>query len=124
MTSLLNNFMSSHEAYNSIFHRLSRPVADAFGLKNLGPHFDVVVYSFILFNLAYTVFVPAFSRLFFNRIYGALDGRSRNKWCVTLPRIHSRVEPPIPHGLETDGGGKYLDFPRARGPRLGFDPRN
>jgi hypothetical protein len=75
--------LDTFEAYNSIFHNLSRPVADVFGLKNLGPHFDVLVYSFILFNFANIVLVPGLSRLFFGRIYGALDVKARNKWYVT-----------------------------------------
>jgi len=80
MTSLLEKFASVLEAYNRTFHNLSRPVADVFGLKNLGPHFDILVYSFVLFNVANIVLVPGFSRLFFNRIYGALDVKARNKW--------------------------------------------
>lgn len=100
MASPLAKLTSTFEAYNSIFHDLSRPVARVFGLKNLGPHFDVFVYSFILFNFVNIVLVPGLSRLFFNRIYGALDARARNKWYVTLL--------PIPLTL------RALHLPRAR----------
>lgn len=85
MAGLLDNFTSTIEVYNPVFQDLSRPVANVFGLKNLGPHFDVFIYFFIFFNLANTVLVPGLSKLFFNRIYGALDAKSRNKWYVTLP---------------------------------------
>jgi hypothetical protein len=85
MAGLLDKLTSTFEAYNPIFQDLSRPVANVFGIKNLGPHFDVFAYSFILFNLANIVLVPGFSRLFFNRIYGALDAKVRNKWYVTFP---------------------------------------
>ena len=79
--------MSIPQAYNPLIHDLSLPIADALGLKNLGPHFDTFVYSFVLFTLSSTVFVPGFSRLFFNRIYGALDAKARNKWYVTFHRV-------------------------------------
>lgn len=84
MTGLLDGFVSVFEACNTIFHDLSRPVEDVFGLKNLGRHFDVFVYSFALFNFANIVLVPGFSRLFFDQAYGALDVRARNKWYVTF----------------------------------------
>jgi len=80
MTGLSDKFTSVLEAYNPTFQNLSRPVAGVFGLKNLGPHFDVFVYSFVLFNFANIVLVPGFSRLFFDRVYGALDVKARNKW--------------------------------------------
>ena len=84
MASLLGDLTSALEVYNHVFYDLSRPVADVFGLKNLGAHFHVFVYSFIFFNFANIVFVPGLSRLFFNRTYGALDARTRNKWYVAL----------------------------------------
>ena len=95
MAGLLGKFASAYEAYNPIFHDLSRPVADVFGLKNLGPHFDTFVYSFILFNFANIVLVPGFSTLFFNRIYGTLDAKVRNKWYAISPQSLSRVGPPF-----------------------------
>jgi len=71
-------------------------VSDAFGLKNLGPHFDVFIYSFILFNLANIVLVPGLSRLFFNRIYKTLDAKTRNKWnCRGVSSIHVSVVIPL-----------------------------
>jgi len=85
MAGLLDKFASAFEAYNHLFHDLSRPVADVFGLRNLGPHFDVFVYSFMLFNFANIVLVPGLSMLFFNRTYGSLDAKVRNKWYVTFP---------------------------------------
>lgn len=89
--------LGTFETYNSIFHNLSRPVADVFGLKNLGPHFDVLVYSFILFNFANIVLVPGLSRLFFGRIYGALDVKARNKWYVSsLPDPSPASSSPSP----------------------------
>ena len=98
MAGLLDKFAFAYEAYNPRFHDLSRPVADAFGLKNLGPHFDVFVCSFILFNFANIVLVPGLSTLFFNRIYGALDARARNKWYVTSSRsLPPVVGSPFPH---------------------------
>ena len=90
MAGLLEIFTPTLEAYNPIFQDLSRPVANVFGLKNLGSHFDVFVYSFILFNLTNIVLVPGLSRLFFNRIYGALDAKTKNKWYVTFPLDHGR----------------------------------
>lgn len=89
MESVLDKLASASEAYNPIFQDLSRPIADVLGLENLGPHFDVFVYSFVLFNLASIVLVPGLSRLFFKRVYGALDGKARNKWYVTLS-LHFR----------------------------------
>jgi len=85
MAELLDKFASAYEAYNPLFHDLSHPVADVFGLKNLGPHFDTFVYSFILFNFANIVLVPGLSTLLFNRIYGALDAKVRNKWYAIFP---------------------------------------
>ena len=85
MAGLLDIVTSAYEAYNPFFHDLSRPVADVFGLKNLGQHFDIFVCSFILFNFASIVLVPGLSMLFFGRIYGALDPKVRNKWYVTFP---------------------------------------
>ena len=85
MAGLLDKFASAYEAYNPLSHDLSRPVAEVFGLKNLGPHFDIFVYSFILFNVANIVLVPGLSALFFNRIYGALDAKVRNKWYAAFP---------------------------------------
>lgn len=76
----LNKSTSVFDTCNYVFQEISRPVADVLGLKSLGPHFNVIVYSFVLFNLASIVFVPGFSRLFFNRIYGGLDAKARNKW--------------------------------------------
>ena len=87
MAGLLDQFMSARETCIPVFHNLSRPVADAFGPKNLGPHFDVLVYSFILFNLANIVFVPGVSWMLFARTYRALNARVRSKWCATFPRI-------------------------------------
>ena len=84
MADLLEKFTSAFEAYNPIFQDLSRPVAGIFGLENLGPHFDVFVCSFVFFNLANIVLVPGFSMLLFNRTYGVLDAKTRNKWCVTF----------------------------------------
>ena len=80
MAGLSDKFTSVLEVYNPAFHDLSRPVAHVFGLKNLGPHFDIFVYSFVLFNFANIVLVPGLSRLFFSRFYGALDAKARNKW--------------------------------------------
>ena len=94
MESVLDKLASASEAYNPIFQDLSRPIADVLGLENLGPHFDVFVYSFVLFNLASIVLVPGLSRLFFKRVYGALDGKARNKWYVSLP--------PSPEALESE----------------------
>ncbi|KAF9792113.1 DUF887-domain-containing protein [Thelephora terrestris] len=89
MAHLLDKFTSAFEACDYLFREISRPVAGVFGLENLGPHFDVMVYSFVLFNLARTVFVPGLSRLFFNRIYGDLDRKTRNKWnCRGVSLIH------------------------------------
>lgn len=85
MTDLLDNLTSTFGTYNPIFQDLSRPVTHVFALKNLGPHFDLLVYSFILFNLANIVLVPGLSRLFFNHIYRTLDARARNKWYVSFP---------------------------------------
>jgi hypothetical protein len=76
MANLLDTFAASRP----IFGELSRPLAGVLGLENLGQHFSAFVYSFVLFNLANNVFVPGFSRLFFNRIYGSLDAKTRNKW--------------------------------------------
>jgi len=96
MAGLLDNFTSPLEAYSPIFHGLSRPVAEAFGLKNLGPHFDVLVYSFVLFNFANIILVPGLSRLFFNRIYGALNPKARNKWnCRAVSLIHVSIVVPL-----------------------------
>jgi len=96
MAALLDKFNSAYEAYNPLFHELSRPVADVFGLKNLGPHFDVFVYSFILFNFANLVLVPGLSTLFFGRVYGSLDVRARNKWnCRGVSLIHVSVVIPL-----------------------------
>lgn len=80
MADIVDNFTTVFGAYNNIFQDVSRPVANVLGLKSLGPHFDVFVYSFVLFNLASIVFVPGFSRLVFDRIYSGLDARARNKW--------------------------------------------
>jgi len=96
MAGLLDKFMSAFEAYNPILHDLSRPVADVFGLKNLGPHFDVFVYSFVLFNFANIVFVPVLSKIFFNRVYGGLDSRTRSKWnCRGVSLIHVSIVIPL-----------------------------
>ena len=84
MEGVLDKLASAFEAYNPIFQDLSRPIADVFGLENLGPHFGVFVCSFVLFNLANIVLVPGLSRLFFDRVYGALDDKAKNKWYVTL----------------------------------------
>lgn len=72
MAGLLDKFTFTFEAYNPIFQDLSRLVADIFGLKNLGPHFDVFVGSFVPFDLTDIVLVSGLSGLVFNRIYGAL----------------------------------------------------
>ena len=80
MTDHLDKFTSVLEPYKSIIQGLSRPVADTLGLKNLGPHFDILLSSFVFFNLASVLLVPVFSRLFFGRIYGGLDAKARNKW--------------------------------------------
>ena len=88
MEGVLNKFASAFGAYNPIFQYLSHPAADAFGLKSLGPHFGVFVYSFVLFNLANAVLVPGLSRLLFNRVYGALDGKARNRWYVKSESGH------------------------------------
>jgi len=106
MADLLDKLTSAFELYNPIFHDLSRPVADVFGLENLGPHFDVLVYSFVLFNFANIVLVPGLSSLFFNQIYGCLDMRARNKWYVALPRSPSRVELSVPGTI----GGHMSSF--------------
>ena len=119
MTGLLHEFASAFEAYNQIFHTLSGPVADVFGLKNLGPHFDVFVYSFVLFNFASIALVPGLSRLFFGRIYGALDVNVRNKWYVSFPPI-ALTRRAFHSWMRTDAS----IFCGIRCPRLGFVPRN
>ncbi|KAF9651524.1 hypothetical protein BDM02DRAFT_3110650 [Thelephora ganbajun] len=96
MAGLLDESTSAFGVYKSVFHDLSRPVADVLGLKNLGPHFDVFVYSFILFNFANIVLVPSLSRLFFGRVYGALDVKTRNKWnCRGVSLIHVSIVVPL-----------------------------
>ena len=105
MAGLLENLTSTFEAYNPIFQDISRPVADVLGLKNLGPHFDVFVYSFILFNVANIVLVPGLSRLFFNRIYGALDAKTKSKWYVIFP-----PPPPLSTGFGNHRRGHVFPF--------------
>jgi len=96
MADILGKFTSAFKAYNPIFHDLSHSVANVFGLKNLGPHFDAFVYSFVFFNFASIVLVPGLSRLFFNRTYGSLDARARNKWhCRGVSLIHVSIVVPL-----------------------------
>jgi hypothetical protein len=96
MAGIVDNFTTVLGAYNHNFQDISRPVANMLGLKNLGPHFDAFVYSFVLFNLASIVFVPGFSRLFFDRIYSSLDARARNKWnCRGVSSIHVFIVIPL-----------------------------
>jgi len=123
MAGLLDKFASAYEAYNHFFHDLSRPVADVFGLKNLGPHFDTFVYSFILFNFASTVLVPGLSTLFFNRIYGALDAKVRNKWYAISPHPSPALVLHSPE-FRNRWGGKCLHCLGICGLCLGYVPRN
>ena len=89
MAGLLDKFAAAFEQYNAGFRDFSRPVADALGLESLVSHFDVFVYSFLLFNFANILLVPGLSRLFFGRIYGALNTRIRQKWYANFPPLSS-----------------------------------
>lgn len=96
MADLLTKLRSELGAYNPLFQPLSRPVADILGLKNLGPHFDVFVCSFLFFNLTNVLFVPGLSRLFFNRIYGELGTKARDKWnCRGVSMVHVSIVIPL-----------------------------
>lgn len=69
------------EISRNFFRDMSLPYAEQLGLEKLSSHFDVVVYSCLFFTLAQHVIVPALSKVFCPKSYGAIKGRyARNKW--------------------------------------------
>jgi hypothetical protein len=60
------------------------PVADLISLKTLPLHFHEVMAAFTLYHVTYRYVSPAFSHLFFPRIYSSLNARTKLNWDVHI----------------------------------------
>lgn len=61
-----------------------QPVADYLGLKTLPLHFHEVAFAFTLYHATNKYISPAFSRLFFPRIYSTFNARTKLNWDVHI----------------------------------------
>jgi len=60
------------------------PVADFLSLKTLPLHFHEVFVAFVLYDVTYRFIAPAFSRLFFPRVYATFNARTKLNWDVHI----------------------------------------
>lgn len=60
------------------------PIADFLSLKTLPLHFHEVFVAFLLYDATYRFIAPAFSRLFFPRVYATFNARTKLNWDVHI----------------------------------------
>lgn len=60
------------------------PVAEFLSLKTLPLHFHEVFVAFMLYDVTYRFVAPAFSRLFFPRVYATFTARTKLNWDVHI----------------------------------------
>lgn len=60
------------------------PVAEYLSLKSLPLHFHEVAIAYAFYDITYRVIAPAFSRLFFPRVYSSFNARTKLNWDVHI----------------------------------------
>ncbi|EMD93463.1 hypothetical protein COCC4DRAFT_191712 [Bipolaris maydis ATCC 48331] len=61
-----------------------QPVADYLSLNTLPLHFHEVVAAYVLYDVTYRFIAPAFSRIFFPRVYATFNARTKLNWDVHI----------------------------------------
>ena len=60
------------------------PMADYLSLKTLPLHFHEVAIAYAFYDITYRVIAPAFSRIFFPRVYSTFNARTKLNWDVHI----------------------------------------
>lgn len=61
-----------------------QPVADYLSLNTLPLHFHEVAVAYVLYDVTYRFIAPAFSRIFFPRVYATFNARTKLNWDVHI----------------------------------------
>ncbi|EUC41782.1 hypothetical protein COCMIDRAFT_29480 [Bipolaris oryzae ATCC 44560] len=61
-----------------------QPVADYLSLNTLPLHFHEIAAAYVLYDVTYRFVAPAFSRIFFPRVYATFNARTKLNWDVHI----------------------------------------